>query len=248
MSVAPSFQNLEKVGSPFMENGREYIYVICKNGNKRKVRWYAEGKEPQKKIEPKEEENSGKSDFESFNAHDAFFFGEQNFITLYDGPADIILKWREDIPTFSVLENSWFGFYSPSYFVAQPPLGVRAVILHWEEIRRYDDENCMAMKDPDIVQHYVAEKLYGRNTSQYQGSKDEWLVHSVIIKKNIATETHYGETHVHVMLDAEGNEYVWTTASKNLEEGKTYLIKMKVKEHKEYKGIKQTIVYYCKVI
>ena len=49
MSVAPSFQNLEKVGSPFIENGREYIYVICKNGNKRKVRWYDEGKEPKKK-------------------------------------------------------------------------------------------------------------------------------------------------------------------------------------------------------
>lgn len=248
MSVAPSFQNLEKIGSPFIENGREYIYVICKNGNKRKVRWYDEGKEPKKKEIKVEEKNIENNDFESFNAHDAFFFGEQNIIQLYDGPEDIILKWREELPPFSVLQNAWFGFYSPSYSIITPPAGVRACILHWEEIRRYDNENCMAMKDSDWVQHYVNEKLYGHSVSEYQGQKDEWLVCSVTIMKNIDTETHYGETHIHIMKDNVGNEYVWTTASKNLEVGKSYLLKMKVKEHKEYKGVKQTVVYYCKVI
>ena len=247
MSVAPSFQNLEKVGSPFIENGREYIYVICKNGNKRKVRWYDEGKEPKKK-EVKTEENSEKSDFEDFRAHDAFGFGEENFITIYDASDEIIEKWREDIPAFSVLESAWFGFYSPSYFTGTPPEGVRAIRLDWKEIRRYDNNNCLAMKDGDWVQHYVNEKLYGHNVSEYQGQKDEWLVFSVTIMKNIDTETHYGETHIHIMKDSVGNEYVWTTASKNLEVGKSYLLKMKVKEHKEYKGVKQTVVYYCKVI
>ena len=245
MAVAPSFRELEKVGSPFSENGREYIYVICKNGNKRKVRWYSD-KEAEKMD--KKVENNSKPDFEGFNAHGAFFFGEKNFITIYDGPEEVIQEWRETIPQFSVLENRWFGFYSPSYFVAPPPPGVRAVVLHWEEIRRHDDENCKAMKDPEIVQHYVAEKLYGHSASEYQGEKDEWFVRKVKIIKNITTETHYGETHVHVMRDENDNEYVWTTASKNLEENTEYTIKMKVKEHKEYKGVKQTIVYYCKVI
>ena len=60
-------------------------------------------------------------------------------------------------------------------------------------------------------------------------------------------DSQFGISHMHIMLDADGNEYVWTTASKSLEEGSTVHMRMKVKDHKEYKGVKQTIVYYCKI-
>ncbi len=52
---------------------------------------------------------------------------------------------------------------------------------------------------------------------------------------------------MHIMQDDEGNEYVWNTASKNIEVDSKILLRMKVKEHKEYNGVKQTIVYYCKM-
>lgn len=247
MAVAPSFESLEKIMPPFIENGREYIYVICKNGNKRKVRWYSD--KEREKLDMKKSTSLTVSDikpFEQFNAHDAFGFGEEDFITIYVADEEIIKEWRTEIPPFSVLENSWFGYYSPSYFTGIPPQDVRSIILYWSEIQRSLGSN--SMKDGDWVRSYVNEKIYGQNNSKYQGQKDDWLTHAVIVKKNITTETHYGETHIHILEDVEGNQYVWTTASKNLEEGCTYILKMKVKEHKEYKGVKQTVVYYCKVL
>lgn len=250
MSVAPSFQNLEKVGSPFIENGREYIYVICKNGNKRKVRWYTE--KERAKIDAKKEVTDKyhyEGGFEHFGARHAFHFDEPGFITIYKGNEDAIEEWRETLPVYSVMICGWFGYYSPSYFTEQPPEGITPIRLDWQEISRHpEDPNCKAMKDGDWVLSYVNEKIYGKSNSQYQGSPNEWLTHAVLVKKNIETETHYGETHIHILEDVEGNQYVWTTASKNLEEGRTYMLKMKVKEHKEYKGVKQTVVYYCKVL
>ena len=103
------------------------------------------------------------------------------------------------------------------------------------------------MKDHAIVRKYVYTLIHGVSKSEYQGEKDTWLEKDVTIKKNIALNSQYGDSHMHIMEDADENVYVWTTASKNLEVGSTVHMKMKVKEHKEYDGVKQTVVYYCKV-
>ena len=48
------------------------------------------------------------------------------------------------------------------------------------------------------------------------------------------------------MVDAEGNTYIWETGTKNYTSGTTIKLKMKVKTHKEVKGEKCTVVWYCK--
>ena len=60
-------------------------------------------------------------------------------------------------------------------------------------------------------------------------------------------DNQYGNSHMHIMEDTDENVYVWTTASKSLEVDTTVHMRMKVKDHKEYDGVKQTIVYYCKI-
>ena len=52
----------------------------------------------------------------------------------------------------------------------------------------------------------------------------------------------------YVITDANGNQYVWTTSSGYLDEDKELHIKAIIKDHTEYKGIKQTVIKNCRVI
>ena len=61
--------------------------------------------------------------------------------------------------------------------------------------------------------------------------------------------TYYGEIkYIYKFADAEGNTIVWKTGCQDLEVGKSYRIKGKVKELSEYKGDKQTVLTRCKVV
>lgn len=58
-------------------------------------------------------------------------------------------------------------------------------------------------------------------------------------------DTIYGTTFVYKMLDTDGNVYTWKT-NKGLENKKSTIVGS-VKEHKEFKGVKQTELTRCKV-
>lgn len=61
--------------------------------------------------------------------------------------------------------------------------------------------------------------------------------------------TYYGEIkYIYKFADAEGNTIVWKTGCQDLEVGKSYKIKGRVKELSEYKGDKQTVLTRCKVV
>lgn len=61
-------------------------------------------------------------------------------------------------------------------------------------------------------------------------------------------ETQFGVSTLFRMKDDSGNIAIWFTAAGDMEVGKTYRIKGTVKEHSEYKEIKQTVLSRCKVI
>lgn len=56
-----------------------------------------------------------------------------------------------------------------------------------------------------------------------------------------------GVTNVHRMLDNEGNLYVWFATTQALEAGEDYVIAGTVRAHKEFQGIKETILTRVKV-
>lgn len=183
-----------------------------------------------------------------FAARNALGFGDAGFITILVGDNDFIKDWRTELPQHTVWYNEFFGWFIPGNRTPETiPSNLRTIRLNWEVVMDKNDPEGLEMRDNEEVKSYVQTLIYGKSKSEYQGSPNEWLTREVVIKKNIAADSRYGESHIHIMEDADENQYVWTTASKNLEEGATYTIKMKVKEHKEYKGAKQTIVYYCKV-
>ena len=190
-----------------------------------------------------------------FAARNAFGFGDAGYITLYKGDMEVISAYFK---SFTIDEaghraawfNTIFGWYTPSKMDVPTdlPEGVEAIRLDWDSVRNLEDEENLEMRDNDEVSAYVKSLIAIPSKSEYQGKVGEWLTKDVVVKKNIALNSRYGESHMHILHDADENVYVWITASKNFKTGSSIHLKMKVKEHKEYNGTKQTVVWYCKEV
>ena len=238
--VAKTYQSLEIQGEPFEENKRLYVNVLTTKGLK-KVRWYTDTEYrrmyPDAPVENK---------LMDFNARHAFGFGKKGYITLYKGDERVVERWAENDRT-NIWRNTTFGYYTPSKFPTPEVLnGIEPIQLKWEQVQDYEDR----MKPHEEVAKLVSDLLGGSaiSNSTYQGKENDWLEKEIVVKENIAREDHFGEKHTHYMRDAEGNMYIWETGTKNFEVGMALKLRMKVKAHKEVKGEKCTVVWYCKVI
>lgn len=82
--------------------------------------------------------------------------------------------------------------------------------------------------------------------SQYQGELGERItVKSVELKCVCANDSLYGVSFLYKMVDAEHNVYMWSTG--NYFDAGSYKLVGTVKDHKEFRGVKQTIVTRCKL-
>lgn len=237
MAVAKTYQHMEIQGEPFEENKRMYVNVLAPKGLK-KVRWYTDAE--YRKMYPETEET--KNSIMDFNGRYAFGFRDAGYITIYKGTESELEAFMEEHREF-FWRNLTFGYYTPSHInVPELPHNITPIKLYWEEVMDYDDR----MKPHEEVIPIVAAKLGTKNNSTYQGEENEWLEKEVTVRENKTYETQYGDKHTHYMVDAEGNTYIWETGTKNYTSGTTIKLKMKVKTHKEVKGEKCTVVWYCK--
>jgi len=82
--------------------------------------------------------------------------------------------------------------------------------------------------------------------SEYQGeigNRREW---SLALDSIRHIDGYYGVSILHTFSDGNGNIFVWFSSSAELEPGKSYHGKATVKDHKEYRGVQQTILTRCK--
>ncbi len=98
----------------------------------------------------------------------------------------------------------------------------------------------------------MKEALAPKSESEYIGNVGDTVCITATLVSMHTFSTHftyYGETnYIFKFADDDGNIIVWKTSSwQNIEEGKTYELKGKVKEHSEYKGDKQTVLTRCKI-
>ena len=275
MAVAKSYENMQVVGEPFEHDGKMYVRVSgpckrcggsghysmnaqgdttcyrCGGSGKEnmEVRWYtdkeraAQDRAAEKRAEKKKIETEKRA--VRFKARNAFGFGEAGYITLVIGEHDVIQSWRDKLPEHTVWYNEIFHWFIPSDRTpAEIPSNLKTIKLDWDSIKINDLE----MRPRKEVEEYVSSLVYEPSKSTYQGEVGTWLIKDVVIKSNIELDSRFGLSHMHVMEDEDGNVYVWTTASKNIAAGTALHMKMKVKEHKEYKGTQQTIVFYCKEV
>ena len=236
MPVAKTYEKMEIQGEPFVENKRMYVYVLAPKGPK-KVRWYSDAEYQRMYPQAVVEHN-----VMDFNGKHVFGFEETGYITLYKG--NNVEEWANEDRT-NIRYNCTFGFYTPGR-LATPNLtdGIETVQLKWEEVAA--DE--IRMRSHDDVKKIVATKLGTISHSEFQGEENEWITKEVKIRENKVYETQYGDKHTHIMVDAEGNTYIWETGTKNYPVNETIKLKMKVKAHKETSGEKCTVVWYCKEV
>ena len=273
MPVAKSYEKMTIVGEPYEVDKKMYVRVIgpCKrcggsghysmnaqgdttcyrcNGHGKEnmeVRWYTESQRAALDRAAKKRAEKKKIEAEEraikFKARNAFGFGEAGYITLVIGEYDTIQAWRETLPEHTVWYNEIFGWFISSANTPDSfPADIKTIRLDWDAVKINDLE----MKPNEEVHKYVESLTHEPCKSEYQGTPGEWLIKEVTIKQALNFDGMFGANTMHIMEDADENIYVWSTASKHLEVGSTIKMKMKVKEHKEYKGIKQTVVYYCK--
>ena len=223
------------------------------------VRWYTDSQRASmdRAAERRAEAAQAKKEARrvKFAARNAFGFGDAGYITLYKGDMEVISAYFK---SFTIDEeghraawfNTIFGWYTPSKMEVPTdlPENVEAVRLDWDSVRDPEDEENLAMQDNDFVSAYVKSLIAIPSKSEYQGKVGEWMTKEVVVKKNITLNGRYGESHMHILHDSDENVYVWTTGSKNIKAGSAITLKMKVKEHKDYNGTKQTVVWYCKEV
>lgn len=220
--VAPSFQSLEQLCDPFEENGKQYIYVLCKNGNRRKVRWY---EEPMKKIRPTKE----------------VLGFTKGYITIFKGDTSPLLEWFQN--STARYHTLWGWYFVSEDELPQIPEGITPVQLFWEDIADGDD-----LKPESVIKQHIDSLIYEPSTSQWQGEIGEKIDRTVTVTRVIPLDNgFYGPSTFYLFLDSSGNEYCWTTASKKLEAGREYKIRGSIKALQVYKGKNQTVLTRCRV-
>lgn len=238
MPVARTYENCPVVRERYNKDKKWYVDVQTKNGIKT-VRWYSEAERARM------DKATGiveKKDVMDFNARQAFGFGEKGYITLYKGKN--VEEWANCDRT-NIWFNLTFLFYTPSKFESPEVLtGITPVRLNWSDVVDHDNK----MKPHEEVQKIVTALLEDESASKFQGNVNDWLQKTVTVREKKTNETHFGTKHTFTLEDAEGNSYIWETGAKDYACSQTVSLKMKVKEHKEIKGTKITVVWYCKEI
>lgn len=246
MPTAKTYETWDIKDGPYGDPKKQYVKVMNpKNGMLKEVRWYTDAQ----RISMDKKSSSTKADSfieDNFNARLGFGFGTEGYILLVDGSTADIEAWKNSLPPYTIWNNTLFDWFIPADREPEEiPENINCIPLTWDQVCLNGSPT--KIRDREEVRKLAQELLGVQNKSQFQGTIGEVIQRTVTIKNNIMIESKYGKSRIHIMKDNDGNEYVWNTASTSLTAGKTFVLKMKVKDHKEYQGVKQTIVYYCKV-
>lgn len=235
--VAKSFQELKIESEPYSVNGKMYVNVRTKSNGLRKVRWYTDKEYarmyPDEKISSTSERKTQK---------ETLGF-DKGYITIFTG------NTYEDKDYFK--ENSarytrlwgWY-FTSTTDLPNDIPDDVTPIQLPWELVGTEDGE----LKPEDQVIAAVASLTCEPDDSEYQGAVGEKIERIVVVEKAIPLDGYFGHSTMHVMRDYDGNCYVWTTAARTWAEESEHHIVGTIKELKQYKSTKQTILTRCREV
>ena len=224
MATAPSFANLERLSEPFEENGKEYILVKTKSGTTRKVRWY---EEPMKKIRPLKE----------------VLGFTKGYITSFKGDTYSLLEWFQD--STARYHKFWGWYFTSEEELPEIPAGITPIQLKWEDVAFVDEDQ---LRPESQIKEHIDSLMYDPSPSKWQGEVGDRLEKVLTVTKAIPVEGYYGNSTMHIFSDPEENVYVWTTAAKTLEVGKTYIIRGTIKQLSTYKNQKQTILTRCNIL
>jgi hypothetical protein len=235
MPVAKSYQSLEILCEPYvLDKGRQYVKVRTKNGENKQVRWYTDAEYAKMYPEAKAEVAPAVPT----DRKTALGFRD-GFITIFKGDTFSYLDWFRCSEARFARPWGWY-FASEIEMPEELPYGITPIKLTWEEVSTND-----ILHDENKIRAYVDTLIYDPKPGDYVGNIGERLNLELLVVDTYAMESNFGSSTMHVMEDADGNTFLWTTSSKTLTPGLNYKMKGTVKDHKLYKGTKQTILTRC---
>lgn len=272
MAVAKSYEKFEVLGEPFVSDGKEYVRVKgacprcggsghyaynpvygttcfqCNGAGKvvKEVRWYtdAERARMDKAADKRAEDRAAK-----IIAHRLYINGpEKNGFGTADGHITMLVgnsyPVKDQLKAAGCKYSPVFGWYIPNGVEYDVPaeFELESLEIRWETVSK--DNEILPASELETI---ISELTRKPSSSLYQGEIGEKITVEVKVTGNHTFSGYYGDTHIHTFEDVEGNVYVWSTASKSLEVGANLVVTGTIKDHKEYKGVQQTVLTRCKV-
>ena len=122
--------------------------------------------------------------------------------------------------------------------------------LRYEDVFVWNEENGVTYMQEGA--RLLLENLFNPprdSKSEYQGAIGEKIALPSVKVVNVGGYAGaYGYTWVYTFKDGNDNEYSWfTTVNKALAVGMECMLSGTVKEYKEYKGVKTTVLTRCKI-
>lgn len=240
MPVAKSYTQYEIIGVPFYQSGRPYVNINYKGTNK-VVRWYSD-EEYEKMYAPKAKVT--KTAVVKENPARKFLgFGDGGYITIFRGDQFEHNEWfKKSVARY---HRVW-GWYiiSTDEVPNDLPEEITPIKLEWDKITHVNGD----LRSDAEIKEYVDKLVYGESDSTFVGSIGERLDLKLTVKRAHTFDGAYGSSTLHVFEDELGNLFVWTTSSRTLPPGKTYMVRGSVKAHEIYRGACQTILTRCKIV
>ena len=237
--VAKSFQSLEILDEPHAVGGKPALYVTVrtKTGGTRVVRWYSD--KEYAKMYPGE----APAATQPLRPLKEVLGFEKGYITIFKGNT---YEDRDYFKLNAARYHKLWGWYfiSTDELPTDIPEDVTPIRLNWEDISTDDN----TLKNDAAITAAVESLIYEPDDSEYQGEIGDKLELVVVVEKAIALDGFYGASTMHIMRDYDGNCYVWTTSARNWEPQTEHHIIGTVKDHKIYKGTKQTVLTRCKEV
>lgn len=233
--VAKSYQKLETIGDVYISKGRQYIQVRTASGAIKAVRWYSD--KEYAKMYP----NDATEQRVQLKTQKEVLGFENGYITIFKGNT---YEDKEYFKTNAARYNKLWGWYFISTIDLPDdiPEDVEPIRLPWSLVGKEDG----TLKTDREVTEAVETLVYDEDISEYQGEIGDKIEVFITVEKAIALDGYYGPSTMHIMRDDDGNCYVWTTAARSWEVGSEHLIAGTIKELKQYKGTKQTVLTRCR--
>lgn len=239
--VAKSYQNLEIIDEPHYKtrsnsyHSAPYVTVRTKTGATKEVRWYSD--KEYAKMYPEEVKTAPVKTQKEILGFD------NGYITIFKGNT---YEDRDYFKLNSARYTKLWGWYfiSTESLPDDLPDDVEPVRLMWEDVGNDDG----TLKAETIIQAAVDKLIYEEDTSEYQGEVGSKIDRVLTVEKAVELDGYYGRSIMHIMRDDDRNCYVWTTAARSWEAGTRHHVAGTVKEWKQYKGTKQTVLTRCREI
>lgn len=203
-----------------------------------------------KKLQKKAEERIANS--ESLNKEFALNhgFSEDGFAWVVYGKNgntyDLRFELKDKGAKFFGNGNAW-------YF-AEPRTDYECIKVSIEDCFQKDMYNCFI----DFQKSGMADAIFARKESErlekakvadYFGNVGDKIEVEVTFTNYVEFETMFGWMGIYTFEDDEHHVFVWkTTSGMNIQKGDKATIKATVKEHSEYKNVKQTVITRCKKV